>query len=48
MSNLVGWTLVLIAVLLGLFLTDGPGSGEHHLMSSLLGSQIGILFLNFR
>ncbi len=29
MSNLIGWTLVLIAVLLGLFLTDGPGAGAN-------------------
>ncbi len=25
-SELIGWTLVLIAVLLGLFITDGPGA----------------------
>lgn len=29
MSNLIGWTLVLIAVLLGLFITDGPGAGAN-------------------
>jgi hypothetical protein len=29
MPNLIGWTLVLIAVLLGLFITDGPGAGAN-------------------
>jgi hypothetical protein len=29
MSDLIGWTFVLIAVLLGLFLTDGPGAGAN-------------------
>ena len=27
--NLIGWTLVLVAILLGLFLTDGPGAGAN-------------------
>ncbi len=29
MINLIGWALMLLAVLLGLFLTDGPGSEAH-------------------
>jgi hypothetical protein len=29
MINLIGWVIMLLAVLLGLFLTDGPGSEAH-------------------